>query len=336
MAGSSIAAPDAAGWVTDLLNAAYYARPPAARDVDDLRLAHAIVVTAWWRLGGPRLHLHDLLRFHRAFVAARLRRTPGSPRGTLTREALLEGGERLLGIGFAAAYADPRRRGWGVVFRDETERAAYEPERRQRHAALGMLTPPVAPAERQSWHTYAPAPVASAERVAELLATPERWPDAASSLGRFTPVRGGGLPGQTFEIEVVAAPVARAPVFQRGYVTATRIVNEPGALAEHVAGLDAGLARAAEGDRRALPEGGEPVLALDLTTHAGHFLGAAVSHLLLYRHDGAAWLRDVGQWDPLPWHLAQAYQRAGRAGQAAFWGEGDPSESMLHQMGLVA
>ena len=149
-------------------------------------------------------------------------------------------------------------------------------------------------------------------------------------------MRSGGLRGQTFEIEVVAAPVARAPVFQRGYVTATRIVDEPAALAEHVAGLDAGLAHAAEGDRRALPEGAEPVLALDLTTHAGHFLGAAVSHLLLFRHDGGAWLRDVGQWDPLPWHLAQAYQRAGRAAQAAFWGEGDPSESMLHQMGFVA
>jgi len=31
MGGSSIAAPDAAGWVTDFLNAAYYARPADAR-----------------------------------------------------------------------------------------------------------------------------------------------------------------------------------------------------------------------------------------------------------------------------------------------------------------
>ena len=40
MAGSSIAAPDAAGWVTDFLNAAYYRRAASdERDVDDLRLA---------------------------------------------------------------------------------------------------------------------------------------------------------------------------------------------------------------------------------------------------------------------------------------------------------
>ena len=38
-AGSALAAPDAAGWVTDFLNAAYSARPAAERDVADLRLA---------------------------------------------------------------------------------------------------------------------------------------------------------------------------------------------------------------------------------------------------------------------------------------------------------
>ena len=30
MAGSTIAAPDAAGWITDFLNAAYYRRPEAS------------------------------------------------------------------------------------------------------------------------------------------------------------------------------------------------------------------------------------------------------------------------------------------------------------------
>jgi hypothetical protein len=39
MTGSSIAAPDAAAWVTDFLNAAYYRRADEEREVDDLRLA---------------------------------------------------------------------------------------------------------------------------------------------------------------------------------------------------------------------------------------------------------------------------------------------------------
>lgn len=38
MAGSSIAGRDAAFWVTDFLNAAYYRRAAEERDVDDLRL----------------------------------------------------------------------------------------------------------------------------------------------------------------------------------------------------------------------------------------------------------------------------------------------------------
>src|SRR5262245_42463383 len=67
MSGSSIAAPDAAGWITDFLNAAYYRRDPDARDVDDLRLAFAIVTTRWHRLGHRRLRVSDVVPFHAAF-----------------------------------------------------------------------------------------------------------------------------------------------------------------------------------------------------------------------------------------------------------------------------
>jgi hypothetical protein len=49
LAGWSIAGPDAAGWVTDFLNAAHYRRDLAERDLDDLRLAFAIVATYWER-----------------------------------------------------------------------------------------------------------------------------------------------------------------------------------------------------------------------------------------------------------------------------------------------
>jgi hypothetical protein len=35
----------------------------------------------------------------------------------------------------------------------------------------------------------------------------------------------------------------------------------------------------------------------------------------------------------MPWHLEQAYQRAGRDAQHAFWGQGSlVNQSMLHQI----
>jgi hypothetical protein len=36
----------------------------------------------------------------------------------------------------------------------------------------------------------------------------------------------------------------------------------------------------------------------------------------------------------MPWHLDQAYKRAGRDAQHAFWGEGPLEQSMLHQLAL--
>jgi hypothetical protein len=34
-------------------------------------------------------------------------------------------------------------------------------------------------------------------------------------------------------------------------------------------------------------------------TRAGHFLGRAVSRLLVFAHEGGTYVRDVGSWDPL-------------------------------------
>ena len=45
MGGTTISSPDAVGWVTDFLNAAYYARLPELREVEDLRVAFAILTT---------------------------------------------------------------------------------------------------------------------------------------------------------------------------------------------------------------------------------------------------------------------------------------------------
>jgi hypothetical protein len=335
LSGSSIAAPDAAGWVSDFLNAAYYRRPPATREVDDLRLAFAIVTTRWHRTGGRRLRAHDVLAFHRAFGRHRfLTAARHSPRGCVDRDELLAGAARLHGDWFPGAYADRNRRGWGIAFETREEKAAYRPEDRLRFARLGALTPGTAPPEEQTWLTYPPVAVASAPAAIGALSQPETWPDYASEIGRFTPVRSGGLAGQTFEIEVAAGTDAGRPIFTRGYVTITRLVSrdDPPALRDYVDSLEDSLARYGRDGSRAVPEGADPVLAFDLTTHAGHFMGAGHNRLLLFQRDGAAFLRAAGTWDPMPWHVAQAYALAGRTAQHAFWGEGAPEQSMLHQL----
>lgn len=52
----------------------------------------------------------------------------------------------------------------------------------------------------QVWHTYTPVAVPSAEGAVAALSQPQRWPDYATEVGRFTPLRSGELAGQTFEI----------------------------------------------------------------------------------------------------------------------------------------
>src|SRR4051795_12411870 len=150
MTGSSIAGADAAGWVTDFLNAAYYRREPEGRDVDDVRLASAIVTTRWHRLGHRRLRLGDVVPFHAAFGRDRFVDGARSARGTLDRGQLLDGAGRLLGPWFADAYADAGRRGWGIAFETPEERGTYDPEVRLRLARLGPSTPPEAPGHEQT------------------------------------------------------------------------------------------------------------------------------------------------------------------------------------------
>ncbi len=320
MTGSSIAGRDAAAWVTDFLNAAYYRRPDAEREGDDLRLAFSILTTYWHRRG--KLHLDDLAAFHRAFGKARF-----ESRGTLDRAALMGGAVKLLGDWFPEAYAT--RRGWGIAFETEDERANHVPERRLALAKLGRLTPEQSPPGEQVWLTYDPVEMPSAEGVIAALMRPETWPDYASEIGRFTPLRACGLLGQTFEIEVAAGTDSGRPMFMRGYVTITALVtpDDPVALREWFDAVTDGLPAA-------LPYGAEPVVGLDLTTHEGHFMGAGHNRLLLYTHLGKTWVRAAGTWDPMPWHLDQAYRRAGEVAQHAFWGEGDPRQSMLHQLAL--
>jgi hypothetical protein len=338
MAGSSIAAPGAVAWVTDFLNAAYYARAEAERDVTELRLANGIITTRWALRGGGRLGAVDVIALNHAYGALRLRRG-----GRLDRDALLDGARTLLGTWFAQAWEDPERRAHGIAFAAPALCDAFLPERRIERAALGPMTPPLREPRDQHWATYDPVLLPAPEAALAFLSRPARWPDMGAATGRFTALRGGGLPGQTFEIEVVAEPAPRSPVFTRGYVTCTTFLvatETPDALESAVADLGARYvagAGSAAAVTDVLPAGATPLALVVLTTHEGHFLGRGLSHLLVWRdRDGTAWIRDVGAWDPLPLHLAATYATAGRTAQHAFWGPTPSSRSMLAQLALVS
>jgi hypothetical protein len=334
MVGSSIAAKNSTDWVLHFLNAAYYAKADDERKLDDLRLAHALLTTHWHRLG-RRLRTTDVHRFHHAF---RLAREGGShyPAGRLDREQLERGAQELHGDWFLEAYADPERRGWGVAFESVDQRDAYRPEARLESGALAELSPPVGAPAEQAWLAYEPVEVPSAERVEAALRRPEIWQDFGSEIGRFTAVRSGGLEGQTFEIEVVAEIVPHVPMFTRGYVTVTQILDrgDPAMLAAYIADVNATLAERGDGGA-AVPEGASPAFVVELTTHHGHFIGNAISRLVVYEHDGATYLRDVGSWDPMPWYIRLPYHVQGEKAQHAFWGLGTPRQSMLHQIALA-
>src|SRR4051794_20284388 len=337
MTGSSIAARDAAPWVTDFLNGAYYRRPVADRDVDDLRLAFAILTTYWYREAGDRrLRVGDLRAFHRAFGSDRFD-TADSARGHLSRDQLLAGAGRLVGDWFEEAYHDDARRGWGIAFPTPDERAGYDHGKRMRLARVHELTPENAPPEEQVWHTYPPVKMPSAQAVIGALTQPETWPDHASEIGRFTPLRPGGLADQTFEIEVAVATDSGRPFFTRGYVTITQLVtpDDPAALSAWFEALEEGMARYGSDEPRVVPEGATPVVGFDLTTHRGHFMGNGHNRLVLYTDDDGAWVRAAGTWDPMPWHIGRAYRIAGSEAQHAFWGQGGVERlSMLHQLAL--
>lgn len=337
MTGSSICARDAAPWVTDFLNASYYRRFVEERDVDDLRLAFSVLGTYWYRKPKHRrLHASDLVAFHRAFGAHRFDNVQ-SARGTLSRRQLEAGARALLGDWFTDAYADDDRRGWGIAFQTPQEKADYDPEVRMRLARLGELTPERAPLQDQVWHTYPAVEMPSADGVITALTAPETWPDYTTEIGRFTPLRRGGLDGQTFEIEVAAGTGAGWPMFTRGYVTITRLVtpDDPAALRAYFDELEQGMQEYGRDEPAVLPYAATPLVGFDLTTHAGHFMGAGHNRLLLYMHDGRPWVRAAGTWDPMPWHIDQAYRIAGREAQHAFWGQGnDVAQSLLHQLAL--
>ena len=117
MAGSSIAARDAAIWVTDFLNAAYYRRPAAERDVDDLRLAFAILTTYWYRRRVTPAPARRPTCGRFTGVRHAGASTPGLRRGGCSAGSSCSTAPRSCSAtGSPYAYADDARRGWGIAF----------------------------------------------------------------------------------------------------------------------------------------------------------------------------------------------------------------------------
>jgi hypothetical protein len=154
----------------------------------------------------------------------------------------------------------------------------------------------------------------------------------------FTRMGGSSIAALDAATWVTAAGTDKGrPIFTRGYVTITKLVTpaDPAGLGVWFAALEAGLARFGDSEPHALPDGAQPLVGLDLTTHAGHFMGAGHNRLLLFTHEGKAFVRAAGTWDPMPWHIQHAYRIAGRDAQHAFWGQGNVvAQSMLHQLAL--
>lgn len=322
MVGSSIAGPGATGWASAFLMSSFYRRPRDERTVEDLRLAHGVLATFWARRA-RRLRARDRAEFADAFGARAMSRVWGS----LDNAALRSGGARLLGEWFPHAWDDPELRAYGIAFPSVEERAAFDPAARLAHARLGPLSAPDRPAAKQVWATYPPVELADPGAALALLMEPARWPDFSCAGGRFTPVRRGGLLGQTFEIHLAVKPTPHVLLATRGYVTCTAVHMSDSGLRRAIAAIPARL--------QAVPCGAKPTAMIELTTHRGHFMGRGISRLVIYRFDGRTLVRDVGSWDPLAPLLAIGYKTGGHRAQVAFWGPSDPELGMLAQLAVV-
>jgi hypothetical protein len=115
----------------------------------------------------------------------------------------------------------------------------------------------------------------AAEAVIAALTIPETWPDYAGEIGRFTPLRPGGLSGQTFEIEVAAGTSSGRRLFARGYVTITQLMtfDDPASLKAWVDALEEGLAQYGTGEPLAVPDEAQALVGFDLTSQLALQIG---------------------------------------------------------------
>ena len=224
------------------------------------------------------------------------------------------------------------------MFETAADRAKYQPEQRLRNAQLGSISPPSAAPSEQTWHTYEQVPVPGVDDLIAALEATDGWSHYATEIGRFTALRSGPLHGQTFEIEAIAQLARHAPMLTRGYVTVTQVLDRSraDALHEQVAALSENLARFGHDEPSVMPQGARPTHTVELTTHAGHFLGYARNYLVVFETEDGAYLRAVGNWDPMPWYVRLAYAYEGADAQRAFWGFESPQHSMLRQFSRAA
>ena len=246
-----------------------------------------MLTTYWHRLGGGPLRAYHLRQVHQSFRAARSADGSQYPRGLLDRDQLEGGAARLLGPWFGEARSDPTRIGWGVVFETPADRALYVPEVRLRRSRRRPISPPTAPPSEQIWHTYRQVPIPGVDDVVAVLEATESWSHFATDVGRFTALRSGPLRGQTFEVEAIAELARHLPMLTRAYVTVTRVLDrsQADALRDRVAVLAANVARGGADEPEVLPAMGRPTHLIELTTHAGHFLGRGRNYLLLFESD---------------------------------------------------
>ena len=203
---------DAAGWITDFLNAAYFHRAEAAggaRDVDDLRLALAVVTTAGTRRATGACAPPTSSPSTARSGATASSRPRARARGTLDPGPAPGRRGRLLGPWFAEAYADDARRGWGIAFptvaakAPTAPRTAWPARGSAAHAPRGAAGPSRPGTRTRRCGCRRPTASSTPSR-------PERGRTRQRG-GPLHPLRTGGLAGQTFEIEVVAGAAAGAP-----------------------------------------------------------------------------------------------------------------------------
>ena len=199
---------------------------------------------------------------------------------------------------------------------DGRQAARLQAERRLAHSALGPPTPPLRRHEDQDWSTYEPVELPNPDR---------DW--------RCWPIRRGG---RTWAVRTGASPAPqhrarRSDVRNRGRGRACAALSGLPPRLRHLhraapRGRSRGRATARGGGRAAgahragsgghgntqplLPDCAEPLALIVLTTHEGHFLGRARSHLLVWRDEKGRG-SGTSRLGSLPPRLAAAYRARG-------------------------
>jgi hypothetical protein len=106
--------------------------------------------------------------------------------------------------------------------------------------------------------------------------------------------------------------------------------SQPPELRDKVALLATNVTRHGFNEPVILPATGTPPHLVELSSHSGHFLGRARNYLLIFDTGDGAYVRTIGNWDPMPWYV-QLSRLLGADARRTFWGLESPEHSMLRQ-----